>query len=240
LILQSDWSRLFLILIPTPITSIILFILAILVLKRKINRISISLASFYLILCSGLVLNVIFLLLVEFSLLEPLYVFIMYYTLSFLITYAFTFLPVFILNILKIETIFTLKKMIYMLLFYAITILSLFLLFPEGVELIEENNWRPIFSIPFSITLCIYFAITVMLPTLFYSSRLFKSFKDKNLRKRLRSLIIGIVICLFIYIGMLVYNTWPDPIYRLIWSTVSIFLTIGSSGLVYYGIGPSL
>jgi hypothetical protein len=50
---------------------------------------------------------------------------------------------------------------------------------------------------------------------------------------------IGIFGILIAFYGLILYNTWYESLYRLIWPIVSL-LTIPSGYLIYYGIGRDL
>jgi hypothetical protein len=52
---------------------------------------------------------------------------------------------------------------------------------------------------------------------------------------------LGIMLTLISIYGLALYNTWHDPpIFRVIWSLVSLVVIPGAGLLIYYGIGQNL
>jgi hypothetical protein len=69
---------------------------------------------------------------------------------------------------------------------------------------------------------------------------MYKLFEDKGLKKKLRYFSLGIFGTFISLYGLILYNTWDDPLYKLIWGVISLFLVPISGFLIYYGIGHNL
>jgi len=226
--------RISIVLIVQTFVLLLFFYLTFKILKRKIDITTITLSLFYIIIAFGLVLSGIFF----FISTSPIGL-IIYSLGAYCILFGQIFLVVFIYNILKFsQSIKSIKQISIILLFALISIL-LILFFPEGITISPETNYTPKFSWPFLITLYIFFTITVLLPSLIFFKRLYKLFKDRDLRKKLRFFLIGICGFFFSFYGLILFNTWQDPLFRLIWGFAS-FIVLPSGYLIYYGIGRGL
>ena len=213
-----------------------LFYLAYKILKRNLNRTTINLSLFYFSSGLGLFLSIIFILISN----SVLGIFI-YYLAAYFITFGPIFLVVFIQNLLNVHSSFPTKKNIILIFLYGIILLFFLLLasITGAITINASSNWIPTYSWLFLIILYIFFSLFVLLPTIIFSIRLYKTFKDKELKKKLMFFFIGIFGILTAFYGLILYNTWHDSLFRLIWPIISL-LTIPSGYLIYYGIGRDL
>lgn len=203
--------------------------------KRKKTRPTLTLVSFYTLTAVGFIFNALTQILALMELQEALYLF--YFISSYLLLVAFIFIPLFMVTILKTELEF--KKQNYILIIVVYAILSaLIFLTPEGV-LINENG-SVLYSIPFFTIVYLFFTICICLPTFFFSVRLYSTFKDENLKKKLRLFLFGIIQALIILYGAVLFNTTPDPLYKAIWGFIAFVLLVSGGLCIYYGLGRNL
>jgi uncharacterized membrane protein len=82
-------------------------------------------------------------------------------------------------------------------------------------------------------------SIGAVIPTIYYSIRIYYEMEDPNLRKRWLYFIIG-VIGLFIYMyGVFTTDLFNNQMLRFIWSLISLTIIIWIY-LMYYGVGRKL
>jgi hypothetical protein len=112
--------------------------------------------------------------------------------------------------------------------------------FPGGISLDESNNWRPMFSWYFFILLAFFYTITILIPTIHYSVKLYSFFQAQNLKRKYRNFMMGVFGMLFVIYGAALFNTWQNDLFRVIWSIITISLITPSAFLIYFGIGPKL
>jgi len=230
-----DWQRLIIVLFSQGFAAIVFVVLALKIIKRKRDRSSVSLFFFYFILSIGLIFNILFVLLTPTNnvlLLRTLYVLS-----SFFIAFPFVFNLVFINVILKLKEEFTIKKMAVIIGACGIIVLLLYLI-PEGVTF--DSNWVPTYSLPFVVLVYVFFTLYITVPTSYYSARLYKLFKARNLKYRFRLYLIGIIILLATVYGGTFFIATYNQLFRLIYSVFAFFLEIAAGLLVYYGLGKDL
>ena len=231
----TEYLRLFIVFVPQIFVVGLFSYLMFKILKRNTNRNSLTLSCFYFFVSLGLVMNVIAVLIAFFSPGE--FIMIIYFFATYLTMFSFVFVVVFILSLLKLKYEFTLKKAFVIILVYGIVWLFLHL-YPGGVTYPE--NWVPVYKLPYYIAANILFTISFTIPVIYYSLRLRRLFKDANLKRKLSLFIIGNTLAIVLVYGLLLYNTWQDPTFKMIWGLSTIVLLISSGLLIYYGIGRDL
>lgn len=238
MIFQTDPARIALILILQPLLGIFFLYLAFIVLKRRTTRISLTLSAFYIINGIATIINAVLIPLrsIETGILHN----ILYYTTTFLILYGFIFILIFIHNLLKIDSIFSFKKYLLIVIIYGIFSFLILIIVPDSIIINDFTNWIPIYSWNFLIIIYFYFTMVITIPTTLFSIKLYKKFEDQGLKKKLRRFMIGIMGMFIVFYGVVLYNTWHVFAFRTIWSILVFILTIPSSLLIYYGIGHNL
>ena len=231
----TEYLRLFAIFVPQIFIVGLFSFLIFKILKRNTNRNSLTLSGFYFFMSFGFVMNGIAVLIAFFSPGE--FIKILYFFLNYLVLFSFVFVVVFILGLLKLKYVFTVKKAFVIILAYGIMWLLL-LLYPSGITYSE--NWVPVYSIPLYIAMNILFTITFTIPVIYYSTRLRRTFKDSNLKKKLSLFLIGNAVLIILMYGVALYNTWQDPTFKTVYGLSVPFLLISSGLLIYYGIGRDL
>ena len=232
---SPEYLRLFVVFVPQIFLAGMFSFLTFKILKRNANRNSYMLSGFYFIVSLGLAMNGIMVLIAFYSPGE--FVAILYSLSTYLIMFSFAFVIVFILSLLKLKYVFTLKKAFTIIIVYGIAWLLLHL-YPGGVIFLE--NWVPIYSFPLYLAANILFTLTFTIPVVYYSIRLRRTFTDATLKKKLSMFLIGITMLIVLIYGVLLYNTWQEPTFRTVWSLFAIGLLFSSGLLIYYGIGRDL
>lgn len=230
---ETEWTRILFILILYPFIAIFFLILAYKVLGRKRDRLSITLSMFYMIVDTGMILNVIYLL-AAIAEVEIIF-YLLYFSSSFLITFSPIFIFVFINILLELD--FSNKKYLIIIFSYAIGCILIHF-FPEGITFSE--SWTPVYSWAFFIVANTFITIFIVIPIMLYSIRLSRTFIDEDLKRRFKMFILGTFEVILLLYGGVLFNTWQDPIFKYIYSIFAIFLLISSGLLIYYGIGKSL
>ena len=204
------------------------------ILKRRTDRLTLIASSFFLSVAIGFVINIIYYPLK----LDPI-VYILHTTTLFLILFGPAFLILFTIEIHK-EVHLNPKrnsrlKDMCIILSYAVVIFII-IFFSNGITINEETNWRPIWSWNFLILLYFYLTICILLPFTYFSIKMYLRLEDKILRRRWFLYFIGFFgMGLSIY-GLILYNTWNNLTFRIIWSIIGLLISTASGFLIYYGI----
>lgn len=234
MILQHvDPLRLLLLLSFQGAVSIFFFYLAIRLLKRNLHRLTLILSSFYIITGSGLLFSLIYL---PFR--ESIIGFIFYLIAAFLIPFGAVFLTLFIINLLYMESQFSIKNQLLYVAIYGI-FLFLILNIPEGIKINQYTQWTPLYSWLFIMIFYLYFALLIIFPTIYYLLKLYHKFEDKKLKRKLKYFIIGMSGMFIVFYGLILYNSSIGPEFKTIWAGLSL-IVIPCGYLIYYGIGRDL
>ncbi len=79
----------------------------------------------------------------------------------------------------------------------------------------------------------------IIIPSTIYFKKLYKKFEKIELKKKLRYFIAGSYGMFFISYGAVLYNTWQNPILKIIWTFLSLVI-VPSGLLIYFGITRNL
>jgi len=238
MLLQSiDLSDLVIIFISQLILASIFLFIAIKLLKRTRPRPIITLSILYFLLIAGFIFNIIHVIIRTIHPENVLLLEVIYFLTFYPLLFAPIFLLTFIISILKLGDVFTLKKQLIITLIYGFVTLLIFFI-PDGITFTEQ--WQPIYSWAFFAAIYTSFTIFITIPTIWYSRRLVKTFQDKILKKKLITFLIGVFAMYSVIYGGVLYLTWQNPLFRTIWSVVTFFLMIPSGILIYLGIGREL
>lgn len=198
--------------------------------NQSLNRV---LSSFYICVAFAVILNIIY----AFIFIEEV-VYILHVTTYYLLCFPLIFLLVFVLILLKSDVFFTRKYQFILIIAFGIMLMGLWLI-PNGVVINESTNWKPDWSwtyLLYSITVCSLFAI---IPTIVLSIKLYQKFEYKELKNKLKYFLLGISGYFFLYFGTSISNTLNDPMFRLIWSLLSLPALV-SLYFVYFGVVKNL
>jgi hypothetical protein len=182
-------------------------------------------------------MNIVFLL-ITYLFNEPnlIVVGIVYFIASFSVIYSTIFLLLFLIHLQRES--FSIISQLILLFFYGL-ISVILLIFPGGIDIGEHANWIPRYSLEFLILSYIYLTVAVIIPIFYFLIKIYSTFKDKPLKKKFIFFSLGIVFMLITIYGLVLYNTWQDPIFRTLWSVISL-IVIPSGLLIYYGIAQNL
>jgi hypothetical protein len=141
------------------------------------------------------------------------------------------------LALIKTENIITKKVKFIFLIIFSVGFLGI-LFIPGGITINESTNWKPEWSWPFliySFVIC----TSVIIPTIFYSIKLYLKFEHIELKKKWKYFLIGMFACYFVYYGTSISNTLADDTFRIIWSILSLPSLI-CLYFIYYGVVKQL
>ncbi|MBD3215971.1 MAG: hypothetical protein GF311_25390 [Candidatus Lokiarchaeota archaeon] len=231
--INGDWTRFFLVFGIQSALGITFLILVYKILKRKRSKITLYLSSFY-ISEFLVVLNNIVIIFLPFSFI----VIFLYFLLYFVFYFAIVFYILFLISFFQEQLKFTGKKQIALVIFYSFIIICL-LAFPEGITFKINGNWRPQWSWMFLILNYVVITLLYNIPILFFSYKLYSKFENPKLKKRIKYLLIGTGLLMIQAYGIVLYNTWENETFRMIWSFYTPFIMI-SAYFLYYGIGTNM
>jgi len=213
--------------------SIFCFIISLLVIKRGRKRLNYTFSGFYL--CSGIaaLINVIY----AFLFVNPA-VLILHFITYYLFCFAFIFLLLFNLIIIKSEKLFSPDKQLIIIILYAALLLILAFI-PNGLKIDQTTNWEPKYSLIFfcyaiSIVSCIG-----IIPNIYLSIKIYKEFENESLKKKWKLYFIGMCIYFVIFYLTSLANYLSSQEYNLILSII-LFTSFPAILLVYFGVGRQL
>lgn len=203
------------------------------IIKRETRGLNLILSNFYLFVAIGVIINIIYV-----NIFDEFIVLVLHFITYYFLSLSLIFILLFTLVLLKSEEVITPKKQLYLILVFSLVFFGLWFI-PDGINISESTAWKPEWSWPFffySMTVCSILAIG---PTIYYSLKIDKSFRFDNLRKKWRYFLVGIGGYFFLYYGTSLSNTLADPIFRLIWSFLSLPCLV-STYFIYYGVAKQL
>jgi len=229
----NDFGRIFAIYVTQLSVSFFFLIIAYKILKRNRSQLNLTLSGFYIFEASAFIINAIIILLrIE------LIVYILYITLLFLVFFGHFFLVMFNLTLLDMK--YTLRKnLLYILIPYVILTISVIIL-PNGFQFNEQTNWKPIWTWSYLLILYIFTFAVLIIPAAILFNKLYKMFDDRKLKNKMRNFFIGMCGMWSALLCGMLWNTWDNEIFILIWGTIAVFITIPSSLLIYYAMGRGL
>ncbi|TES96890.1 MAG: hypothetical protein E3J90_07560 [Promethearchaeota archaeon] len=238
MLLQSpDIVRLLIIFIPQLIVAGLFLFLAIKLLRRNQQRPTVTLCMLYILSGSGLIFNAMHVVLAAFQPENVVLLLVIYFLSYFPMLFSAVFILTFMISILRLGDVFTIKKQLIITLIYGF-IIGIIFFTPNGITFSEQ--WRPIFSWVFLTLVYIVLTVFIVLPTLWYSRSLVKTFQDKILKRKLSIFITGVIGMLFSIYGIVLYITWQGSLFSSLWSILTTFIIIPSALFIYYGIGREL
>jgi len=226
-----DWSRYFLIFVIQVFIICTFLTISYKILKRNRIRSNIFLSLFYSLISCSFIINIIYLPFREENI-----VYLMYFLILYLLLLSFIFLVLFNLNLIQFEM--SLSKNIIIIIIYAI-LSFLLLIYPGGITISESTNWKPVWSWEFLLIGYIFLTFIVVIPIFITSIKIYKKFKNDVLKRKWACFFIGLLGFTFGAYGAALYNTWNDPIFKLIWNFLTLII-VPSGILIYYGIAKNI
>lgn len=228
--ISNDWTRVFLVLIFQMLIGFTFLIFAYKILKRKITKLTLYLAFFFLLESCAAFINAIIIGL-DLSIL----VVFLYYLSYFILYFGLLFFLIFLISFFEEEFNLNYKKTGLVIIIYSVIIISV-LNFPGGISFAMIDNWRPKWSWNFLIVSYVFISGFYTFPILFFSYKLLKYIQYKSFKKRIKFFLIGTSLMLFQLYGLVLYNTWESEIYRISWSFLTL-INISTPILLYLGVG---
>ena len=182
---EIGWTRLITVIIAQSIVAAVFLFLSFKVLKRKRTRLSFICTGIFLPIALAFIINLIYLPLSV----NPL-VFVLYIITFFLILLANIFILLFNINLAKSKFEFTLKKQLFAFVILSI-VAFLILLIPGGIRIDESTNWSPIWNLFEMVVVLLFATICLIVPSLFFSLKIYKIFQDVVMKKKWRFYLIG-------------------------------------------------
>ncbi len=152
--------------------------------------------------------------------------------------FSMAFLLIFVLILIKPIDQITSKFQLIILIIIGLLILVI-LVIPNSIVINATTNWKPNWSEGFLVYSFIFSSCLIIIPTLYYSIRIYKKFENEYLKKKWKYFLFGISAYFFLFYGTTISNTINNDTIRLIWSIISL-PTLISLYLIYYGVVQQL
>jgi hypothetical protein len=207
--------------------------MAILVLRRAKKRPNLYLSGFYLSTAVGGLVNIIYA-----NIFIENIVYILHFITYYVLCYSLVFLLIFTLIILKPIDKFKTNIQIALLIIVGILLLGL-LFIPNGIQINQSTNWKPNWGWSFFTYSIIVCSAVLIIPTSYYSVKIYSKFENQHLKKKWKYFLIGMIGYFFLYYGTSFSNTLNNDSFRLMWSIISL-PTLISLFLIYYGVGRQI
>ncbi len=233
LVQYLDIARFIQVFLVQGLTGLFFLFIAYRILKRESKGPNLILSGAYLSVAFGVIINMIYAFILVESVVQLLH-FLTYY----LLCLSLIFLLVFVLIIDKSDKVITTKIQLVVIITFGVLLLGLWFI-PEGIVINASTDWKPEWSWPFLTYSFIICSSIAIVPTTYFSLKLYLKFEYKELKKKWKYFLVGIFAYFFLYYGTSISNTLADPTFRLIWSLASLPALI-SLYFVYYGVAKQL
>jgi len=231
---QLDIARILQVYVAQGIVGAFFLYLAYKILKRDTKRLNLMLSLGYMAAAIGIFINFIYAPLTDETI-----VMILYY-LTIIVMFAFVpFFLVFVLILLQSEKLMTPKKQWLIVIIYILAE-SGCIFIPGGVTINASTGWKPVWSWAMFIYFVSVLVILGMVPSFYYSSKIYQQFDDEQLKRKWKFFILGMCGIYIFAIGTLLSNTLNIQAFRTIWSLFAMILVISSPLLIYYGVGRQI
>ncbi|MBD3196664.1 MAG: hypothetical protein GF317_16530 [Candidatus Lokiarchaeota archaeon] len=212
---------------------------AVRILSRQKKKLNYYFSLFYISEAIGLIINFIYA-----PLENEIIVKLLNFVTNFFSFYAVIFLLVFIILLYKTEKAFDPPKQIGLLLLTGVVYFCMIFIaiIPDlGVEITEVNDFTPHWGWLFFLYIMGITTGFSTIPTLYYIFKIYKSFKDENLKQRWKYFFGGILFLYGLLYSIFVRNTFfPGTIFSTVLSLFGLVFSILGSILIYYGVGRQL
>jgi len=204
------------------------------ILKRDKKRLNYIFSFQYLIPAISLSINFIY---------APLTIELAVLSLNFITTIltaiSTIFNLLFILIILKSEKVVnTVKQILFIGIYAVLLVCSLFFYIdPDlGITMNADTKWLPAWEWPLFLYIIGIYSLYVVIPTYYYTSKVYHRFEDRDLKKKWGVFIIGNTGLFAVIYLIFLSNTLNDNTIRIVFSIISgISAILGAYG-TYYGV----
>ena len=228
-----DFARFIQIFVVQGLFSLFFLFMTYKILKRGKKSINLYLSSFYLLVSIGGFINMIYA-----NIFDESVVYIMHFITYYLFCISMGFLLIFVLILLKPFKQISLKIQLFILIIYVLLILGL-LFIPNGIIINESTNWKPNWNWTFFTYAIIVCSCVTIIPTTYYSIRIYIKFENEYLKKKWKYFFMGMFAYFFLFYGTSFSNTLNNDLFRVIWSLISL-PSLLSIYLIYHAVGRQL
>jgi hypothetical protein len=198
-------------------------------LKQEKKRVNIIFSLMYIFTAIGLIVTFIYA-----PITIPEVAIMLHYIAIYFIIFSTIFLLVFILTFLKTEEVFDTKKQYTLIIIFAILTFIIFFI-PDGIEINESTGWNPHWSWPLFIYVAIIMTAISIVPSIYYSIKLYQKFEDDLLKNKWKFFIIGMCELYCVAYGTFLVHAINNPAIRTIFAPISLILSVSGAYLMYYG-----
>ena len=227
-----DLSRFIQVFLVQGLSGLFYFFIGFKIIRRERKGINIILSSYYFLVAIGALINIIYV-----NIFDETLALALHFTTYYLFCLSLIFLFISVLILLKSDKIITFKKQISIILIFALLLIVLWFI-PDGVGL-NAVSWKPEWSWTFLIYSIVICSTIAIIPTLYISFKIYRSFQKDLLKKKWIFFLVGIIGYFYLYYGTSLSNTIADPTIRLIWSIISL-PTLITIYFIYYGVAKQL
>ena len=227
--LQLSTIRIIQVYIAQGSMCLMFVILTYVCLRKNRKRPFIYFSLFFLSIAIGMFLNFIYAPLNDEKLVK-----VLNFLTNFFIAFSTIFLTIFCLSVYK-QNKFGPFKQISIIIIHGILI-ALSILIPNAVEISEATNWIPRWNIFFFLYILILTLFLGLIPTIYYSLRIYSTLNDKELKKRWSFFITSIVLYYSAMYGTFLSNYLNNNIFRIIIAITTVTLILGGHYMIYYGV----
>ncbi len=228
-----DFARFVQIYVVQGLFALFFLCMAYIVLRRGRKTLNVYLGSFYLSVTVGGIINIIYA-----NIFHETVVYVMHFLTYYLFCFSMIFLLIFVLILINPAKKITVKYQILILVVLGLIILGL-LLIPNGIIIKASTNWKPNWDWFFFLYSVIVCSSLIIIPTIYYSIKIYIKFESDYLKKKWKYFLVGIFAYFFLYYGTSLSNTLNDDLFRFIWSLISL-PTLIALYLIYYGVGRQI
>ncbi|MBD3212283.1 MAG: hypothetical protein GF311_06710 [Candidatus Lokiarchaeota archaeon] len=221
--------------VQLSVGGILFILMAILILRRSTKKLNQIVAMFFISIALSTIVNVVYAPL-RISVLMELLNILAY----FLFNWAMVYLLLLNLLILRSTKLINSKIQIALIVIWTIILVGLFPIgLLDGVRIDGTTNWRPVWNLLFLLYGLGTGLFCMVIPTIYYSIKVYKSLGVDELEKRWRLFIAGMLFYYIIWAGVSIVNFVADEIIRTIWGAI-LLISFSAIYILYYGIAKQL
>lgn len=209
------------------------------ILKRDRKRLNLIFSGFYLSVVIGTLFNFIYGPIAN----EQIVLILNYFT-NFGAFYAPIFFVVFNLILLKSEKVITPAKQLMIFIGYGVYMFCMIFFVLAGVgwgvSLNVSTNWSPVWHLPFFLYMFLGVTLFTIVPLLYLSFQIYKKFEDKELKKKWKFFIFGVIAFIIFMYTIFFSNFLNNPTVRTLIGPIGVVLALIGGYMMYTGVGRQL
>jgi len=202
--------------------------------KGERDKLKTIFSGFYITVAAAFFVNFIYAPLTDLELIR-----ILNFITNFCLIFAPIFLMVFCLTSFKGEENVSTVTQLAILISYGVLV-SFMAFIPDGVVISSDTGWLPKWSLAFFIYVVLVGTVFAIVPTYYFSVRIYKIFENEHLRKKWKNFIIGLIVLTILWYGTMFSNTLHNYTFRTIWAVISLVLALSSSHLIFHAIASKM